>query len=527
MQKKKSDSLELLRRSSGLLLHISSLPGKYGIGTLGEEAFDFIDFLKKSGQRYWQILPTTPTLSQFGHSPYSSYSSFAGDPFLISVEEILKKSWVEAGLYDLLPKQSNADFVDFAEVEAFKYNFLKKAFDQFIKNAEAADKRTFETFKKEEKYWLDDFSLFVSLAKERGTFYWIKWKKKIRERGLDELNMEKENLKDEIEFWKFTQFIFFSQWKELTIKAKAKGISIVGDIPIYVNFDSADTWSNPEIFQLNEESLKAEKVSGVPPDYFSKNGQKWGNPLYKWFAPDMKGLNEKTFSWWKKRVSHLLKMVDIIRIDHFRGFESYWAVPIRAKTAIKGKWLKGPGFSFFLRLEKELGKLPLIAEDLGIITKGVEELRDELNLPGMKILQFAFDFNPKNTYLPGNFENSNCIVYTGTHDNNTTNGWFYGKDIDDNTRDYVLEYIGSENRDEFHWKFIRTAMASISKLSIIPVQDILGFSEEFRMNTPGESKKNWRWKLAKNKLTDTHSHKLYRYTKIFNRLPESKGEKNK
>lgn len=514
---------ELLSRSSGLLLHISSLPGKYGIGTMGQEAFDFIDFLEKSGQTYWQILPTTPTLSQFGFSPYSSYSSFAGDPLLISVEEILKKKWADDELKDFLPKERNDDFINFSGVEDFKYDFLKNAYECFFKNGNEEEKVEFKKFKKNEAYWLDDFSLFVSLAKETGTFYWVKWKRKVRERDFDELNRLRGKLREEIEYWKFTQFLFFSQWAELLKKAKESGVSIIGDIPIYVNFDSADTWSNQEIFQLNEETLKAEKVSGVPPDYFSKNGQKWGNPLYKWFAKEKKGLNEETFIWWKKRVSHLLKMVDIIRIDHFRGFEAYWAVPIRAKTAIKGKWMNGPGMEFFLRLEKELGKLPLIAEDLGIITKGVEELRDNLNLPGMKILQFAFDFNPKNIYLPGNFEDKNCIVYTGTHDNNTTNGWFYGKEIDDNTRNYILEYIGADNWDEFHWKFIRLAMSSTSVLSIIPVQDVLGFSEEFRMNTPGESKKNWRWKLADEKLESFHSDRLFKLTKTFNRL--SDGDK--
>jgi len=512
-----TENEHLLKRGSGLLLHISSLPGKYGIGTMGQEAFDFIDFLNKSGQRYWQILPLTPTLAQFGFSPYSSYSSFAGNPLLISVEEILNKNWISNEIKKILPEINNNDFIDFSNLEAFKYKFLKKAFELFIKNSDNSEKDSFEKFKENKADWLNDFALFTSIAKETGTFYWIKWKKKIRERNAEELNKQKKRLKESIEFWKFTQFIFFSQWDKLKQKAKEKNISIIGDIPIYVNFDSADTWANPEIFQLNKESLKAEKVSGVPPDYFSKNGQKWGNPLYKWFASDKKGLNEQTFIWWKKRISHLINMVDIVRVDHFRGFEAYWAVPIRAKTAIKGKWMNGPKKDFFLRLQKDLGKLPLIAEDLGIITREVEELRDEFNLPGMKILQFAFDFNSKNIYLPCNFENKNCVVYTGTHDNNTTNGWFYGKEIDNNTRDYILEYIGADNWDEFHWKLIKLAVSSTAVLSIIPVQDILGFSEEFRMNTPGESKNNWKWKLKENNLTKYHLEKLFKITKLYNR----------
>jgi len=507
-----------LKRSSGLLLHISSLPGKYGIGTMGKEAYDFIDFLKKSGQSYWQILPITPTLSQFGFSPYSSYSSFAGEPMLISEDEVLKEDWIEDDLQKLVPELLEDDFIDFEIVEKYKNVFLRKVFDNFIKNAKQKNKKEFELFKSEENYWLDDFALFVALAEENKTFYWLKWDKGIRERNSDALKDAKEKFKDEIEFWKFTQYLFYSQWKKLKKTASENGISIIGDIPIYVNFDSADTWSNPKIFQLND-SLKAENVSGVPPDYFSKTGQKWGNPLYRWFSDDKKSLNEDTYFWWKMRMEHLLKAVDIIRIDHFRGFEAYWSIPARAKTAVKGKWLKGPGKQFFERLEQELGKLPLIAEDLGIITEEVEKLRDDLNLPGMKILQFAFDFNPKNSYLPSNFNNGNCIVYTGTHDNNTTNGWFYGDEIDNNTRDYILDYIGAENWDEFHWKFIRLAMSSTAVLSIIPVQDVLGFSEEFRMNNPSNSEKNWRWKLSSDKLTDFHSGKLYKMTKIFNRLP--------
>ena len=318
-----------------------------------------------------------------------------------------------------------------------------------------------------------------------------------------------------MDFHKFIQYIFYKQWYPLKKYANENGIKIIGDIPIYVNFDSADAWSNPGIFQLDNKTLKPTAVAGVPPDYFSSTGQRWGNPLYDWWKKDQ--LNPETFDWWVKRLSHTFKYFDIVRLDHFRGFESYWSIPVSEPTAVNGQWKKGPGIEFFKQLKKEIGDLPIIAEDLGIMTSQVEKLRDQLTLPGMKILQFAFDFTNKNPYLPHNYTTSNCIVYTGTHDNNTTNGWFYNNEIDESTRKYVLRYLRVTHRDEFHWQLISLALSSIAKLSMFPTQDILGYAGKFRMNTPGKPQGNWGWKLTPGRLTPEIMQRLKKLCIIYNR----------
>ncbi len=504
-----------IKRSTGLLLHITSLPGKYGIGTLGKEAYDFVDLLKEGGQKYWQILPVSPVSPVLNYCPYSSISSFAGNPIFINLEILQQKGWLRDDILSTLHVEFNNNFIDFTKVFSQKMKLLTISFENFKRYSDKGVRKSFNGFCKDHKHWLNDYALFSAISIYNNNYNWLNWDKEICFRNPKAIKKWEEKLKGEIEFQKFLQFIFFDQWKELKKYANENGVRIIGDLPIYVSFDSADTWSNPNIFQLDKSTCKPIVVSGVPPDYFSKTGQMWGNPLYDWFENG--DLKRETLTWWVKRFKHILDIVDIVRIDHFRGFESYWSIPAKEKNAVKGEWMKGPGIKFFKGLKDKLGDLPLIAEDLGNITCEVEQLRDDLNLPGMKILQFAFDFDKKNQYLPHNFRTTNCVVYTGTHDNNTTNGWFYGSEIDENTREYIIEYLGADNRDEFHWKLIRIAMSSIADLTILPVQDILGYGEEFRMNNPASSVNNWIWKLTPERFNKHVIIKLKKMCQLYNR----------
>lgn len=504
-----------IKRSSGILMHITSLPGKHGIGTLGKEAYEFIDSLQEGGQKYWQILPLGPTSPLFGYSPYASYSSFAGNYLFINLEMLQKETWMRTYVMSELPGDMYNDFVDFDKIVSIKLPLLKKAWENFYKYAEEETGKDFHRFCESSKYWLEDYSLYMSAAEHYHNSNWLTWDEEIRLKTPGATKKWQEKLKPGIDFHKFLQYVFYRQWHLLKKYANENGIKIIGDIPIYVNFDSADAWSNPGIFQLDNKTLKPTAAAGVPPDYFSSSGQLWGNPLYTWWENGH--LKGETFNWWLKRLKHMLLYVDIIRLDHFRGFESYWAVPPSEPTAVNGQWEKGPGIEFFKRLKKEIGNLPIIAEDLGIITPKVKKLRDRLNLPGMKILQFAFDFNEKNPYLPHNYTNPNCIVYTGTHDNNTTNGWFHENEIDENTREYVLRYLRVNHRDEFHWQLISAALSSIAKLSMFPTQDILGYAGKFRMNTPGKVEGNWTWKLAPGRLTPEIMQRLKKLCIMYNR----------
>lgn len=503
------------KRSSGVLMHITSLPGKHGIGTMGSEAFEFVDLLKEGGQKYWQTLPFGPVSPLFGYSPYSSFSSFAGNYFFINLERLQKEPWMRTYIMSDFPVNDTNDFVDFPGISSIKLPLLKKAAENFYKYADSTTTDSFEAFCNEAG-WLDDYSAYMAISEYYNNHNWLTWDKDIRLRKPSALKEWIKNLEEQVNFHKFLQYVFYTQWQELKEYANKKGIQIIGDIPVYVNFDSSDTWANPGIFQLDPESLDPVKVAGVPPDYFSSTGQRWGNPLYKWFENG--NLKKETLNWWTKRLEHMLTHFDITRLDHFRGFESYWAVPASETTAVNGEWEKGPGMDFFKEIKKSLGKLPIIAEDLGVITPPVEKLRDGLNLPGMKILQFAFDFNSKNSYLPHNYATTNCVVYTGTHDNNTTNGWFYEQDIDEDTRTYVMDYLRLNHRHEFHWQLISLALSSIADLSIFPIQDILGYAGRFRMNIPGNSEGNWRWKLTPGRLTPEVMQRLKKLCGMYNRL---------
>ncbi len=505
-----------MTRGSGLLMHITSLPGTHGIGTMGQEAYDFVDLLQEGGQHYWQTLPFGPVSSFFGYSPYSSLSSFAGNALFINLEKMHQEPWMKDVTIPDLPEYENGDFVDFDSVCAHKLPLLKQAAEHFFLYANKLAREEFRQFCQSALYWLDDYALYMAISSFYNNFNWLEWEPDIRLRTPKALKKWHQELHAEIDYHRFVQFIFYRQWAELKEYTNKKGIQLIGDIPIYVNLDSADAWSHPDILELDKTTLRPERVAGVPPDYFSPTGQRWGNPLYCW--QENGELKQATMEWWVKRLVHMFTFFDITRLDHFRGFESYWAIPATEYSAINGKWEKGPDIEFFNHIKKQLGKLPIIAEDLGIMTPAVEKLRGHLGLPGMKILQFAFDYDNKNSYLPHNYTTTHCVVYTGTHDNNTTNGWFYEQDLDENRRRYVMEYLHLTNRDQFHWHLIDLALSSTADLAMFPVQDILGYGSPFRMNTPGQAHNNWRWKLNRGRLNGALMQRLKNACIMYNRI---------
>ena len=510
------------QRTSGLLLHITSLPGKSGSGTLGREAYEFADFLKKAGQSYWQILPSGPVCGHLDYSPYSSPSTFAGNILFIDLQLAVDKGWLPATALAEPENGITGDFVDFDAISGEKSRLLREAATRFFANAEPADQEDFVAFCRSEAYWLDDYALFSALSEHYHSHDWLTWEPALRYRNPEALQMWRMKLSENFDGQRFAQYLFFRQWRALKSYCNGLGIRLIGDIPFYVTFESADAWANPEIFQLHPQTSRPTQVAGVPPDYFSKTGQRWGNPLYAWL--DKSGhLSGPVFGWWMRRIRHLLLQTDLLRIDHFRGFEAYWAIPEQAETAEKGKWVKGPGREFFARLAEKLGDLPLIAEDLGVITPEVEDLRRSWNLPGMKILQFAFDGDPGNGYLPHNYTDPNCLVYTGTHDNNTTNGWFYSSETTAADKEYILQYLGISHHHEFHWQLIRLALSSTAGLAILPLQDILGYAGEFRMNIPGRTAGNWRWRLAADRLTPELADRLLYLCRLYNRLTPPGG----
>ena len=511
-----------LERSCGVLLHISSLPGRYGTGTLGPEAYEFAELLAKGGQSYWQVLPIGPVASALGYSPYASTSTFAGNPLFISLEKLRGCSWF-TGFSDtaVFP---DSDFCDFDAAWRHKLPLLRLACESFFLHAAPEELDDFASFCAEASCWLDDYGLFAALADHFGTNYWPSWDGDIARRQTRAIESWRSRLGPSVRFHSFLQYLFFKQWAELKNFCTGLGIKIIGDIPIYVTFDSADVWAHTAVFNLDERTLLPDAVAGVPPDYFSATGQRWGNPLYRWHGPDKK-LFEPTMMWWTERLRHVRRLVDVIRIDHFRGFESYWAIPAQEPTAVNGCWLKGPEAPFFKRIRAELGELPLIAEDLGIITPAVTRLRESLKLPGMKILQFAFDGTSINFYLPHNYTDPNCVVYTGTHDNNTTNGWFYGAETGDSARRYILDYMGAESSVDFHQHAIRLAYGSVAGLAILPAQDILGFGENLRMNMPGTTKGNWLWKLMPGRLNAAVMGQLQHMASIYGRIPDKPADK--
>ena len=494
-------------RASGILLHPTSFPSRFGIGELGQQAYGFIDFLVESGQQLWQILPLGPT--GYGNSPYLCYSALAGNPLLIGLERLCDEGLLDRATLDVLPTLP-ADCVDYEAVIPQKMSLLHQAYQRFKDGVNPDLFEPFDRFCAEEGHWLDDYAFFIAVKRTSNDAPWYEWDPALAKREPAAMAEGRDRLGDEIGFSKYVQFEFFRQWTDLKRYANDRGVQILGDIPIYVAGDSADVWANPDLFCLNPETGKASLMAGVPPDYFSETGQLWGNPVYNWEALAATG-----YEWWIGRFRHMLKLVDWMRIDHFRGFEGYWAVPEGDTTAMNGQWLPGPGAELFEAVDRALGKLPIVAEDLGIITPEVEALRDRFEFPGMKILHFAFDSGSGNPYLPHNFGTPNCLAYTGTHDNDTTVGWFSQRSPDDQAR--VRAYLGYVGSDGIHWDLMRTALASVAAWTIFPLQDLFGLGTEARFNTPGLATGNWGWRYRPGACTPELAERLRIMVELYGR----------
>ncbi|MEH2306000.1 4-alpha-glucanotransferase [Nostoc sp.] len=496
-------------RSSGILLHPTSFPSRFGVGDLGLEAYRFIDFLKDTHQQYWQVLPLGPT--GYGNSPYMCYSAMAGNPLLISPEKLRDEGLLSEEDFAHLPGFP-VEKVDFDQVVPIKIGLLKKACENFRSNATPIQQKEFEGFCDSKAYWLENYALFMALKDDHNSASWHTWEAEFVKRKPEALAQAEDRLKGDIFYYKFVQFEFFRQWSDLKSYANMRGIDIIGDIPIYVSHDSADVWAHPDIFCLDEETGVAAQMAGVPPDYFSATGQLWGNPVYNW-----EELQKQDFKWWVQRFEAMLDYVDIIRIDHFRGFEAYWSVPKGEETAMNGKWVEAPGDAFFAAIREKLGKLPVLAEDLGVITPEVEALRDKYEFPGMKVLQFAFGSDPGNPFLPFNYPR-NAVVYTGTHDNDTTVGWF--NSANDNEKHNLWLYLGSISPEGIQWDLIRLALSSIANQAIIPLQDVLGLGNEARMNFPSTAEGNWGWRYQAEALRDELRDRLKVLTRLNGRAPQ-------
>lgn len=495
-------------RSSGVILHPTSFPGPDGMGDLGPEAFRWIDFLKESGCELWQVLPLGPT--GYGDSPYQCFSAFAGNPYLISSTELLIEQLLTRA--DLLDRP---DFpsgnISFGDAITWKLTLLDRAYARFQKLRKQSLRDEFSNFQAAQASWLDDFALFMAIKENLGGGSWTQWPIELRQRDPSALQDFINSNTSSITRHKFRQFLFFKQWNAVHAYAGEKGIKIVGDVPIFVAYDSADAWSHPELFYVNKKGLPS-VIAGVPPDYFSPTGQLWGNPLYRWL--DHKKTN---YAWWVSRLRSALSLFDIIRLDHFRGFAGYWEVKAGAPTAQNGRWVKGPGKHFFDSIQQQLGELPIIAEDLGEITPDVFELRDRYNFPGMKVMHFAFGSTPKDPFLPHNFP-VNCVAYTGTHDNNTTVGWY--TTASEKERDLVRRYLARDGSD-IAWDMIRLVWSSVASITITPMQDLLSLGEEARMNFPGKASGNWSWRMPSDALSPALISRLKETNFIFNRMAEA------
>ena len=492
-------------RASGVLLPISSLPSNYGIGTFSKEAYKFVEQLKEAGQTYWQILPLGPT--GYGDSPYQSFSTYAGNPYYIDLEALMEEGLLTKEECDACDFGDNENYIDYEKIYFARFDILRKAYER----SNISENQDFIEFKEKNAFWLDDYALYMAVKNKFEGKAWIEWDTDIRMRENKAMKAYKEELADEITFYEFQQYTFAKQWKKLKDFANENGIKIIGDIPIYVAFDGSDAWSNPKLFQFDED-CKPVAVAGCPPDAFSETGQLWGNPLYDW------DYHKKTgYKWWIQRVSYCFELYDVVRIDHFRGFDEYYSIPYGEETAVNGKWMPGPGYDLFKKLNSKLGDMDIIAEDLGFLTDTVLELLKDTGYPGMKILQFAFDPREESDYLPHNYT-ANSIVYTGTHDNDTVRGWY--EVIPDEDKKFAAEYMNNEgtSEDEIHWDFIRLAMASVSDTCIIPLQDYLGLGSEARINTPSTLGNNWQWRMGKEDLTSEVIEKMNYMTKLYGRL---------
>lgn len=498
--------LEINPRKAGVLAHPSSFPSPYGIGDLGDSAYKFIDFLVGAGQSLWQVLPIGPT--GYGDSPYQAFSSFAGQPLIISPTKLHEMGLLsQEDLNDIRPFDPKS--IDYGPVITYKFELLKKSFLLFDNTDDENIKKDYKSFCSKEKGWLSNYALFMATKDYHEGVVWTEWEKDIAFPTEESRKKWTKKLKKQVKYYKYLQYIFYKQWFELKDYANSKGIAIIGDTPIFVAFDSADVWADKELFYLDNKGYPT-IVAGVPPDYFSETGQLWGNPLYNWDVHQADG-----FKWWINKVKGTLKIVDILRIDHFRGFEAYWAIKFGAPTAIEGEWCKAPGLALFEAIQAALGdNLPIIAEDLGVITPEVEEIRDTFNLPGMKILQFGFEAVDENGFLPHHFV-PNSVCYTGTHDNDTTLSWFDG--ISDEAKDKIRRYMNTDGKS-IVWDMIRAAWSSVSRMAVVPLQDIMYLGNEARMNTPGVAEGNWQWRYTEDMLSNSIMEHLYYMTKLYGRI---------
>jgi 4-alpha-glucanotransferase len=510
-------------RTSGILLHPTSLPGKYGVGELGLEAYSFVDALATARQSLWQVLPLGPT--GYGDSPYQSFSAFAGNTLLISFDLLVREGLLTEEELSNAPAFAE-DRVEFGGVIEFKNALLEKAYRRFKETGSETLRRAFEAFQAYASSWLDDYALFRAIKNQQAGSMWSEWDEPLRRRDPDALERTRQELFDEIEAQEFYQFLFYRQWAALKKYANQKGVKIVGDIPIFVSYDSADVWTHPEEFKLDEAG-KPLVVAGVPPDYFSATGQLWGNPIYNW-----ERMREDGFSWWTMRVSASFELMDILRIDHFRGFAAAWEIPAGHETAVHGQWVKVPGKELFSTLREKLGdELPIIAENLGLITRDVEDLRREFGFPGMRILQFGFSSDADNKFLPHNYEHED-VAYTGTHDNDTTVGWFNAQEGAGSTRSaeqiekerqYCMKYLKTDGL-EIHWDLIRAVFASVANIALIPLQDVLGLGTEARMNLPASTSGNWDWRFRSGDLKSTMLSRLAELSETYGRNLPAKEE---
>lgn len=496
-------------RAAGILLHPTSFPSRYGIGDFGEAAYQFVDFLVASKQSLWQILPLGPT--GYGDSPYQSFSAFAGNPLLISPDRLVHDGFLPETATSPIPSFPHQE-VDFGPVIEYKNGLLKLAHEHFLAQGTAVQQAAYQSFCDAQSLWLDDFALFMALKNhhvdhEGGV--WNSWPREIALREPEAMASWVKKLATEVDRHKFLQFLFFQQWLSLKSYANEMGIQIIGDIPIFVAFDSADVWANPELFYLDEDGQPT-VIAGVPPDYFSETGQRWGNPLYRWERMAKQG-----YQWWTARLEMCFTQADIVRIDHFRGFEAYWEIPAEEPTAVIGQWVPGPGKQFFQAMRDKLGELPLIAEDLGVITPEVEDLRDSFDFPGMKILQFAFGGEQNSSFLPHTFD-KNCVVYTGTHDNETVLGWY--KNASDAERDHVRRYMQISGQN-ISWDMTRLAYSSVANTAVATLQDLMELGNEARMNFPGKVGGYWRWRYQPHQLTQEIANRLRGLTELYGRIP--------
>lgn len=491
-------------------MHLSSLSSPYGIGTMGKTAYEFVDFLKASGQSIWQLLPICPT--SYGDSPYQSYSTFAGNPYFIDLDKLEEMGLLEKADYVNVKWCDSKDKVDYGRLYENRYPILRKATKAFLENIP----NDYGIFCEENDFWLSDFALFMTLKDVHDGAPWSEWKEELRNRRSQAIEDAKNTYADDITFWKVVQYLFFRQWKELKAYANAKGIEIIGDLPIYVSLDSVDVWSSPELFQLDENKVPRE-IAGCPPDGFSEVGQIWGNPLYDWDYHE-----ETKFAWWIQRIQYLCKVYDHLRIDHFRGFDSYFAIEYGATTAKNGHWKQGPGMKLFNEVERAIGRQAIIAEDLGYLTDSVKQLLSDSGFPGMKLLEFAFDQRDSSgtEYLPHNYI-PNCIAYTGTHDNDTIVGWFGDASAEDVAA--AREYLCISDYDELHWKMMSAIWQSVADTAIIQAQDLFGLGSETRMNQPSTVGKNWRWRALPGVFSPELAEKLRHKMSIYGRLPQEKA----